>query len=198
MCTHFDLLTIFRQGNRSMDKWYNAVLAEVNLTNTPQKQPIFYIMTSFGFCSMMKKFVSKTINNSNVDLEKFPARKVRQLVRKWKVQRQLLSISSKWLVTNKLCKYIYWGTSTQKSHQENTRRENLLPTKQQSHKKFIHENPQASSYNKKSFDPKNVHKNKDRCSKSGGSTHVEGFQCPAKKLQCKAGHKFGHFTSLHD
>ena len=25
---------------------------------------------------------------------------------------------------------------------------------------------------------------------------LEGFQCPAKKYQCKACHKFGHFTSL--
>ena len=48
----------------------------------------------------------------------------------------------------------------------------------------------------KSFDPKNAHKNKDRCSKCGDSTHVEGFQCLAKKFQCKACHKFGHFTSL--
>ena len=27
----FDLLTSFRQGNKSMDKWYNAVQAQVNL-----------------------------------------------------------------------------------------------------------------------------------------------------------------------
>ena len=29
--THFDLLTSFREGNRSMDEWYNAVKAQVNL-----------------------------------------------------------------------------------------------------------------------------------------------------------------------
>ena len=34
------------------------------------------------------------------------------------------------------------------------------------------------------------------CSKCGDSTHVEGFRCPAKKFQCKACHRFGHFTSL--
>ena len=27
--------------------------------------------------------------------------------------------------------------------------------------------------------------------------HAEGFQCPAKKYQCKSCHKYGHFTSLH-
>ena len=28
---HFDLLTSFRQGSRSVDEWYNAVQAQVNL-----------------------------------------------------------------------------------------------------------------------------------------------------------------------
>ena len=31
---------------------------------------------------------------------------------------------------------------------------------------------------------------------SGGDTaHCDGFTCPVKKYQCKACHKFGHFTS---
>ena len=53
-----------------------------------------------------------------------------------------------------------------------------------------------SSYHKKSFDPRNAHKQKDRCSKCGDSTHLEGFTCPVKRYHCKSCHKFGHFTSL--
>ena len=49
---------------------------------------------------------------------------------------------------------------------------------------------------KKQFDAKSVHQTKDRCSNCGDTLHVGGFQCPAKKYQCKACHKFGHFTSL--
>ena len=64
------------------------------------------------------------------------------------------------------------------------------------HKNAGSEHQQVSSNYKKSFDQKNAHKNKERCSKCGDSPHVEGFQCPAKKFQCKACHKFGHFTSL--
>ena len=52
--THFDLLTSFRQGSRSMDEWYNAVQAQVNLANSLLKQPRSCIMTSFGFSCMMK------------------------------------------------------------------------------------------------------------------------------------------------
>ena len=54
-----------------------------------------------------------------------------------------------------------------------------------------------ASYNKKSFDPTPANKQKDRCSKCGNSTHLEGFTCPAKKYQCKSCHKYGHFTSLY-
>ena len=50
---------------------------------------------------------------------------------------------------------------------------------------------------KKSFDAKNVYKNKERCQMCGDSNHIEGFQCPAKKFQCKSCHKCGHFTSLN-
>ena len=57
-------------------------------------------------------------------LRNFQQAKLGSLQRKWKVPRQLHVISSKWLVTHKLHKSSY--TSTQKSHQENTRRENLL------------------------------------------------------------------------
>ena len=48
---------------------------------------------------------------------------------------------------------------------------------------------------KKSFDPRLAQKNKDRCSRCRYSAHLEGFQCPAKKYQCKACHKFSQYTS---
>ena len=35
--SHFDLLTSFRQGIRSMDEWYNAVQAQVNLAKYPPR-----------------------------------------------------------------------------------------------------------------------------------------------------------------
>ena len=37
--------------------------------------------------------------------------------------------------------------------------------------------------------------NSHRCSKCSDTAHRDGFTCPAKKYQCKACHKFGHFTS---
>ena len=57
------------------------------------------------------------------------------------------------------------------------------------------EQKQPSQY-KKFFDPRSAHKQKERCSKCGDSTHLEGFQCPVKRYRCKSCHKVGHFTSL--
>ena len=45
----FDLLTCFRQGSRSVDEWYNAVQAQVNQQNTPQKLQRSFTGTFSGF-----------------------------------------------------------------------------------------------------------------------------------------------------
>ena len=50
-------------------------------------------------------------------------------------------------------------------------------SRQPSHKNAGNENQQVSSHYMK-----NAHQNKDRCSKCGDSTNVEGSQCPAKKF----------------
>ena len=45
---HFDLLTSFCHGNKSVDEWYNAVQAQVNLAKYPLRLLRFCIVTSFG------------------------------------------------------------------------------------------------------------------------------------------------------
>ena len=79
---HFDLLTSFRQGNRNMDEWYNAIQAQVNLAKYPPETT--KILHHDIFCFFMKDedFVTKTINEGNVDIQKFPASKVQQLAKK--------------------------------------------------------------------------------------------------------------------
>ena len=71
-----------------------------------------------------------------------------------------------------------------------------MKPKQVSHKHQGNEGYHPQAQPKKRFDTKGVHNDKSRCSKCGDTTHLEGFQCPAKKYQCKACHKFGHFTSM--
>ena len=72
----FDLLTSFRQGNNSVDEWYNAVQAQVNLAKYPPETAKILHGDIFCFFLRGEEFVSKTISDGSVDLEKFPASRV--------------------------------------------------------------------------------------------------------------------------
>ena len=78
----FDLLRSFRQDISSVDEWYSAVQAPVSLAKYPQETASILHQDIFWFFLKDEEFVSKTINDSNMDLEKFPASKVRQLAKK--------------------------------------------------------------------------------------------------------------------
>ena len=78
----FDLLTSFRQGNQLVDEWYNAIQAQVSLVRYPPETASILHRDIFWFFLKDEEFVSRTINDSNIDLEMFPASKVRQLAKK--------------------------------------------------------------------------------------------------------------------
>ena len=78
----FDLLTSFRQGDHSVDEWYNAIQNQINLARYPQKTARILQRDIFRFFLKDEDFVSCTINDSNIDLDKFPASKVRQMAKK--------------------------------------------------------------------------------------------------------------------
>ena len=79
---HFDLLTSFHQGTRNMDEWYNTVQAQVNLAKYPPETAKILHRDIFWFFMQDEDFVMKTINEGNVDIQKFPASKVCQLAKK--------------------------------------------------------------------------------------------------------------------
>ena len=82
MRARFDLFTSFWQGNKSADEWYNAVQTQVALEKyLPERAKILH-RDIFWFFLKDEEFVSKTINDSNIGLDKFPMSKVRQLAKK--------------------------------------------------------------------------------------------------------------------
>ena len=50
----FDFLTSFRQDNHSIDEWYNAVQAQVNLAKSPLKLPRSFTETFSDFSCKMR------------------------------------------------------------------------------------------------------------------------------------------------
>ena len=191
---HFDLLTSFYQGNRSIDEQYNAVQAQINLAKYPPETAKILHRDIFCFFLKDEEFVSKTINEGSVDLDKFPASKVHQLAKKMESSKATARHIKKVvgdpqaIQSNLMC-----HQCTELPSGKYEKRNPPFKQKQVQHKNVEHT---QTSHFKKSFDPRLAHKNRDRCNKCGDSAHPEGFQCPAKKFQCKACYKFGHYTSL--
>ena len=63
----FDLLTSFRQGYQSFYEWYNAVQAQMSLAKYPPENASILHGDIFWFFLKDGEFVSKTINDSNID-----------------------------------------------------------------------------------------------------------------------------------
>ena len=79
--TRFDF-TSFCQGNRNVDEWYNAIQAQVNLAKYQPETAQILHRDIFWFFMKDEDFVTKTINEGNVDILKFPTSKVQQLAKK--------------------------------------------------------------------------------------------------------------------
>ena len=80
----FDLLITFRQGDKSMDEWFNAVQTQINLCNYPSETASILQRDIFWFYLRDEEFVSKTLNEGCAVLQQYPASKVRQLAKKLK------------------------------------------------------------------------------------------------------------------
>ena len=192
-----DLLTSFQQGNRNVDEWYNAVQAQVNLAKYPPETAKILQMDIFWFFLRDEDFVSKTISDGSVDLEKFPASKVRHLAKKLESSKATVC-HIKQLAGDPQAAQINLlrHQCTELPAGKYKKKRAPMKPKQVSHKHQGNEVYHSQAQSKKIFDTKGVHNDMSRCSKCGDTTHLEGFQCPAKKYQCKACHKFGHFTSM--
>ena len=111
----------------------------------------------FWFFLHDEEFVSKTINDSNVDLEEFPASKVWQLAKAMESSKATAChikqvASDPQVVQINLMRQQHTEISSGKHKKRNS----FVKPKQPSHMNAVHENPQTSSCDKKTFDPKNA------------------------------------------
>ena len=197
----FDLLTSFWQGNKSVDEWYNAVQTQVALAKYPPETAKILHWDIFWFFLKDEVFVSKTITDSNRGMARFLTSKVRQLAEKMESSKATTRHIKQVASEPQTPQLILCDTSAQTSKQVNKhkKRNSFVKPRTPSHKNDISDRQQVPSYHnnnyEKSFDAKTLYKSKERCQKCGDSIHIESFQCPAKKYQCKSCHKHGHFTS---
>ena len=136
-------------------------------------------------------FVTKTINEGNGDIQKFPTSKVQQLAKKME--------SSK--ATAKHIRQVSGDLPAAQihlMHHQNTELQTGKYNKQKNaaKQKLQNHRPTEQHTSKKPFDLRNMNKQSDRCFRCGNTMHAKGLQCPAKNFQCKVCHKFGHFTTV--
>ena len=135
----------------------------------------------------------RIITEGSVDLDKFPASRVCQLAKKFESSKATVQHIKQ--VASDL-------QATQINLMQHQRTE--LPTNIHNKKSRLTGRPKqykatknsTSNQVKKSYDNKKPHRASDLCNKCGDSIHVQEFQCPAKKYQCKVCNKYGHFSSL--
>ena len=194
----FDLLTSFRQGNQSVDEWYQAVQAQLSLVKySPETSSIMHRYI-FWFFLKDEEFVSKTINDSSIDLEKIHASKVRQLAKRMETSKATAYHTKQVASDPQVAQVsLMRHQRTDLPPSKHKKKSQSFKSRPQSHKRYLgeHNQHQVLPYKKK-FDPKQVHSRKDRCSMCRDSKHVEGFKCPARKFQCKTCNKYENFTSL--
>ena len=140
--------------------------------------------------------MSRTISDGSVDLDKIPTSRVCKLTKKLKTSKATVHhikqvAGDPQSAQINLLRYQHTELPPSKYKKKSS-----VKHKQVNHKQHDSENYQVQTHHKKRFHPKSAHNNRDRCSKCGDTAHIEGFQCPAKNYQCKACHKFGHFTSM--
>ena len=153
-------LTFLQASGKAIEAWMSGIIwckLKSIWLNTPPRNSQDIALRHLLVFLHDEEFVSKTINNSNVDLEKFPASKVRQLAKKMESSKvtacHIKQVACDLQATQiNLMRHQH----TEIPPGKHKRRKSFVKPKQSSHKNAVQENPQILSYNKKSFDPSNA------------------------------------------
>ena len=196
-----DLLTSFHQGNHSIDEWYNAIHAQVNLARYPLETAKILHRDIFWFFLRDEDFVSRTISDGSVNLDKFPVSRVCQLAKRLESLKAMVRHIKQLLVEPQAAQInlLHHQRTELPQHRYKKKKSHTKP-RQCNSKLLCRNDPhQCQKIKGNHFLPTSNRlppsSNHNRCSKCGDTAHLEGFTCPAKKYQCKVCHKFGHFTS---
>ena len=174
----FDLLTSFRQADMSVDEWYNAVQTQVALSKYPPETAQILQRDIFCFFLKDESFVSKTLNEGHVELEKFSASKVRQMAKKLEssqsTARHIKKMSSQ-PQANQIHLLRHQRTELPPSKFQRTQnkrfKQRQLPNKKYQEDQCRERKPQAKETIYKNSQEHTTSEN--RCTKCGDSPHIE-------------------------
>ena len=184
----FDLLTSFCQGNCSVDKWYNALQAQVNLARYPLKTAKILHRDIFWFFLRDEDFMSRTISDGSIDLDKFPVSRVCQLAKKLEsskaTARHIKQVSGEPQVAQ--INLLHHQRTELRQHRYKKKKSHTKP--RQGNSKLPHRNDPYQGQKMKSnhflpssnmLPPSNNH---NRCSKCGNTAHPGRVHMPSKEV----------------
>ena len=137
--------------------------------------------------------MSRIIIEGSVDLDKFSASKVWQLAKKFESSKTAVH-HIKQVAGDPQETQINLVRHQRIELPRNRHNKKRRPTGKQ--KPYKIPESQATNQVKIPYDSRKIHKIPDCCNQCGDSIHAQGFQCLAKKYQCKVCNKYGHFSSL--
>ena len=141
----------------------------------------------------MKILSPKGINEGNVDIQKFPASKVCQLVKKMessKATAKHIRQVAEDLLAAQVQLMQHQCTQLPTGNYPRREQNSTSGQKPQNCKALEVPTPQKPS------DMQRLDTRPNKCNWCGDTLHAKGFLCPARKFQCKICHKFGHFTTV--
>ena len=177
----------FCQGNHSVDEWYNAMQAQVNLARYPLETAKILHRGIFWFFLRDEEFMSRTISDGSANLDKFSTSRVCQLAKKLESSkatvRHIKQVSGEPQAAqiNLLCHQ----RTELPEHRYKKKKSHTKPWQGNS-KLSCRNDPYVGQKMKGNHFPLSSNRlppsnNHNRCSKCGNTTYQEGFTCPAKK-----------------
>ena len=157
-----------------------------------------------GICWLFLRdedFMSRTISDGSVNLDKFPASRVCQLAKKLEsskaTARHIKQVSGEPQAAQ--INLLHHQRTELPQHRYKKKKSHTKPRQGNSKLPCRNDPYQGQKMNGNHFLPGSNRlppsNNHNRCSKCCDTAHQEGFTCPGKKYQCKVCHKFGHFIS---
>ena len=136
------------------------------------------------------------MSDDSVDLEKFSTSKVQQLTKITELQGHHMPYKTSGRGSTSCANQLTEAPVHRVAAGKYKKKRLFWKSKQTIYKHQVGDSHKPQVQQKKKSDTKGALNDRNRCSKCGDIVHLEGFQCPTKKYQCKACHKFGHFTSM--
>ena len=182
-----------KQGHKIVDEWYNAVQHQLNLCKYPKETTDILQHDIFLFFLNDEDFISKTLSEIGNDSRRYTAAMARQAAKKAETSKSTAQHIKRGVSVNdpqasqvNMLRHKRTELPKPKS-QRGKRRGGGRGGKQPDYNQIPHRQPQLKYKQNTSY---------NKCGKCGDTQHAQGFNCPARKFQCKKCRKYGHFTSL--